>query len=133
MEVAREYVRLSRVKRDLDRQLASTKKEIEALEGTMLELIESEQLPESFRRDGASVFTREQIWASPVGGDHDALSQVLADLGLVEYLPNKVNSHSISAYIREHVNPETGEIEGIDPQLLASLKISKQTKVVVNG
>lgn len=132
MEVAHDYVLLNRKKRSLDRELAEVKKQIEEMEPVMLDLIESEQLPHSFKIDGASVFTREQLWASPLDGDHQALAQALDELGLVEYLPKTVNSHSISAYVREHLN-EDGEVEGIDPRLLDRLKITRQTKAVVTG
>lgn len=133
MDYAREYVSLTREKRDLEAQLAGVKKNLEELEPRILEMIESEQLPESFRLDGASVYTRSQIWASPAGGDHENLTRVLSELGMVEYLPSKVNSHSISAYVREHINPETGQIEGLPPELEAALKITETTKAVVNG
>ncbi len=133
MEVAKEYVKLTRRKRELDKALGHTKQAIELYESKVLELIESEQLPHSFSLDGARVFTRETLWASPVEGDHAALAEVLSELGMVEYLPRTVNSHSISAFVREHVNEETGEVEGIEPKLLDRLKITRQTKAVVNG
>lgn len=133
LEVARQYVALSRRKKELDRELASVKDKLEELESTVLDLIEQEALPSSFRLDGASIFTREQLWASPKNKDHAALAAVLREIGLVEYLPRTVNSHSISAYVREHVSEETGEVEGLDPRLLDALNISRQTKAVVNG
>lgn len=132
MDVAKRYVQLTRKKKELDREIAGVKKELEALEPEVLDLIEQEKLPSSFKLDGASVFTREDIWASPKDGDHAALALVLADIGLTEYLPRTVNSHSISAYVREHRNDE-GEIVGLDPRLEAQLKISRKVKAVVNG
>ncbi len=133
MEVARRYVSLTRQKRNLDSELRSLKESLDVVESELLELIENEQIPASFTLDGARVFTREQLWASPKDGDHGALAHVLNQLGLREYLPRTVNSHSISAYVREHIDAETGEIVGLAPELEAQLKITRQVKAVVNG
>lgn len=132
MDLARELVRKTRRKRELDAELRTLKVDISDLERKLLECMEAGELPESFKIEGGSVYTREQIWASPAGGDHARLTEVLAELGLVEYLPSTVNSHSISAYVREHIDPDSGEIVGLHPSLEGALRISREIKAVVN-
>lgn len=135
LKVADEYVRLTRRKRSLESDLRTVKAQLEDLQQRVLDLMVAGELPESFKHEGASVFTREDIWASPRDGDHQALSDVLRLMGLVEYLPKSVNSQSLSAYVREHKNDETGEFDEtlIDPRLRDVLKISKTTKAIVTG
>lgn len=134
MEVAKEHVKETRRKRDLDADLRAVNKNIERLDERLQELILAEELPVSFKCDGASVYTREQLWASAKDGDHDALTVVLRELGLREYLPRTVNSQSLSAYVRESYDYETGEFsDEIDPRLLEALNVTIKTKVVVNG
>jgi len=54
---------------------------------------------------------------------------------MVEYLPKNVNSQSLSAWVREHKNEETGEFDPdlIDPRMREVLKITVTNKAVVNG
>lgn len=134
LQVADKYVTLTRRKRSLEADLRTVKAQLEDLQQSVLDLMEAGELPEKFGHEGASVFTREDVWASPANGDHAALSEVLRQLGMVEYLPKSVNSQSLSAFVREHKN-EAGEFDPtlIDPQLLAVLKISKTTKAIVTG
>lgn len=134
MEVAKEHVAETRRKRALESDLRKANNNIEKLDERLQELIENEELPASFKCDGASVYTRDQLWASAKDGDHAALVEVLKTLGLRDYLPKTVNSQSLSAYVREDYNYETGEFsDELDTRLLEALNITIKTKVVVNG
>lgn len=134
MQVADRYVKNTRRKKQLEADLKVVKANLEDDMQAVLDLMEAGELPESFKHDGATIFTREDIWASPLDGDHDALSGALASLGLVEYLPSKVNSQSLSAYVREHKDDEGAFDETLIPETLRErLKISRTTKAVVTG
>jgi len=132
---ADKYVKLTRRKKQLDLELKTVKAELETVQQKVLDHMEEGRLPESFRHDGASVFTRAEIWASAKDGDHESLAGVLSEMGMVEYLPKNVNSQSISAWVREHRNEETGEFDEdlIDPRMREVLKITVTNKAVVNG
>ncbi len=137
MAVARELVKLTRAKRALEANIKAIAKEIETVQAQVLDLIADGHLPAKFGEDGASVFTREDCWASAKDGDHGRLTALLTELGLVEYLPSTVNSQKISAYVREfrdeHGQVKVGGEDGLDPRLAEALQITITPKVIVNG
>lgn len=129
MELAAELVNKTREKRDLDARLDAVKKEIAGLEARILDAMEAGDLPMSFKLGRSTVFYRSDVRAS--AKDHAQLTEVLKSLGLTEYLPKTVNSNSISAYVREHINDE-GEIVDLDPALRDALNITEQHKAIVH-
>lgn len=102
MQVAREFQEKCRELKDAEAEVARIKEDIKPLHAQMLDLIENEKLPQSFRGPlGGNIHQSSQLWASPKDGNHARLAEVLESLGLTEYLPKTVNSQSISAYVRE--------------------------------
>lgn len=132
MEIAEAFRIASKRVKDAKMELKDANVELGKLESVMLDLIENEKLPASFSHNGASIYTREEIWASAKDKDHAAVVAVLESLGLVEYLPQTVNSQSLSGYIREFKD-ESGELVGIPEELLAVLKITKKPRVIAAG
>jgi hypothetical protein len=105
------------------------------LEEQVLNLIEDEQLPPSFRgKLGSSIYTRGEIWASPLEGNHARLTEVLRGLGTgwEHLLPTNVNSQTLSGIVRGAYNEDTDSFD-LPPDLLTVLKITKKTRVVSNG
>lgn len=133
MEVAEAFRKASKRLKDAKKELKEAAAEVSSLEGRMLDLMEAGKLPESFRHNGASIYTREEIWASPADGNHQAVVEVLESLDLHEYLPSNVNSQSISAYVRGFRNEETGELEGLPTELEAVLKITRKSRCIASG
>lgn len=143
MELATAWVEKKRQIKALDAQAADLKAEVGIIETLLLEFIEKGEFPSKSRVNGATVYLKSQVWAGPDEGDHESLTNVLSDLGLVEYLPSKVNTQSLSAFVREHLDPdETLELserlaspnpKPLDPKLLAALKITDRISVGVNG
>lgn len=132
MEVAEAFRVASKRVKDAKKELKDASTDAAKLEQRMLDLIENGKLPASFAHNGASIYTREEIWASPLDGNHERLTGVLESLGLMEYLPRTVNSQSISGYIREFKNDE-GELVGIPEELAAVLNITKKSRCIAAG
>lgn len=146
MAKARDLVVLQRRKKALDAQLGDVETRIKQLKTEMQTLIEDDQFPDKARVDGASVFLWRQIWAGPAGGDHDRLTAVLGELGLHEYQPTKVNTQSLSAYVREALADaplfsDDGSILTLEERarlvlpasLVAALSLTEKRDVRVNG
>lgn len=133
MQVAEAFQAASRKVKLLTADLKEARSEMARLEGRMLGLVEEGKLPESFRLNGSPIYTREEIWASPADGNHEAVAAVLLSLGLVEYLPRTVNSQSISGYIREFKDEKTGELIGVPEELQAVLNITKKPRCIAAG
>lgn len=133
MEVAEAFQQATKREKQAKAELADATAELRKLEQKMIELIVDGKLPESFKLNGKPIYTREEIWASPKGKDHKALAKVLKDLGLVEFLPQTVNSQTISGYVREFKDKETGELVGIPEELLAVLNITRKSRCIASG
>lgn len=140
MEVAARYYEADALVKLAKRELAAAERVLKPLQEQMLQLIENGKLPASFKHAQGSIYTQTQLWASPKDGDHKRLSDVLESLGLVEYLPQTVNSQSISGFVREFRN-ELGEVvvqdedhpEGLPKELADVLNISERTTVKASG
>lgn len=135
MEVAALFERRSAQKKRLKALSDKVQAECTRLEAVVLDLIIDGLLPASFKgKMGASIYTREEVWASPAGGDHEALTEVLESLGpfYAHLLPSNVNSQSLSSIVRKSYNEETGEFD-LPPALIKALKITKKQRVVANG
>lgn len=132
MEIADNLVTLTREKRQHETEVNRLKKEIEHAQTALLQAMEDGKIPTSFRhKSGVAVFLRTETRASAV--DHMVVAEILRELGLVELLPKTVNSQTLSAYVREHINEDTGEIEDLDPRLAEAIKITVTPKVIVNS
>lgn len=142
MEVAALFEDLNRKIKDVKKTLAKFTEQVEKTGAVLLDLIIDEKLPGSFKRpSGANIHTQSQLWASAKGGNHAHLARVLEKLGKTELLPKTVNSHSLSAYVREFVDDETGEIvvksdehpDGIPQELLDALNVNTKTTPKIVG
>jgi hypothetical protein len=135
MQVANQFERRCRQKKRLAALVKKVNAECARLEQEVMDLMEAELLPPSFRgKLGSSIYTREETWASPLDGDHAALTAVLRDLGpdYAEYLPSNVNSQSLSSLVRNSWNEETEQYD-LPPDLINVLKITRKPRVVSNG
>jgi hypothetical protein len=140
MQVSALFEDLSRQAKEVKKTLDKLTKKADKTGSLILDLIIEEKLPGSFKRpSGANIHTQSQLWAS--AKDHAHLARVLESLGKFELLPKTVNSHSLSAYVREFVDDETGEIvvqsdehpEGIPQELLDALNVNTKTVTKIVG
>lgn len=141
MDYARELVALQDELDVLEAQIKDLETRIAMRKEQVQLLIDTGDLPDSFHCNGRNIHIAHQIWASPADGDHPRLTEVLRELGLIEYLPSTVNTHSISAYVREFADPNeallieerllSADPKPLDPQLLAALKVTVKSAVRV--
>lgn len=139
METAKHFGEVTKRTKRLEAELADLDKEAKTCKAKLLSAMQEGQWPESFKLpEGGTIYLHSQVWASARDGDHDRLSEVLRELDLVEYLPSKVNSQSISAYVREHLSDdEAAELDvrlaSLDQRLRDALNITEKNDVRVLG
>lgn len=146
MDLARRRVLLQRKKKALESALDDVNEQIKACGPQLQTFVENGDFPESASVEDATVFLFRQVWASPLGGNHDHLTAVLDALDLHEYKPSKVNSQSLSAYVREELKKapvfdDEGRVLSLDqrarmvlPQsLVDALNITEKREMRVNG
>lgn len=120
IDVFHQYLSVSAQKKALEQNLDIVTQECRRLETQVI--LEFEQAGvSSLRLNDHTVYLQRQVWASPKDGDHDRLATVLRLNGLDALIQQKINSHSISAYVREM---ETNE-QALPQALVDALKISE--------
>lgn len=146
MQVAALFEDLSRAADKLKKALEKLGDQLEKTNELLLDLIIEEKLPSSFKRpSGANIHTQSQLWASAKGRNHAAVASVLRELAVDDeryaaLLPKTVNSHSLSAYVREHLD-ENGEVvvqsdehpDGIPQALLDVLNVKTVSTAKITG
>ena len=138
MGVSHQLVEMTRQMNRLDTASVILLDRVKKCKQMLMDAMEVGAFPTNARIDGATVYHSSQVWASPLDGDHDALTHVLSELGLYEYVPHTVNSQSLSAYVREHLDEdETKDLEErlatLDPRLRSALKITDKQQIKVTG
>lgn len=149
MAAAKRLRDIAREAKALNAALGSLDEEAKRLKQVVDDGMTNELLSESFKvPGGGGIHLERMLWAGPADKDHAALTAVLDELGLDEYKPSKVNSQSLSAFIREHLDPariRDGRVltieerllsedpKPLDPKLLAALKVSEKRTVKVTG
>ena len=137
LEAAKRLVELYREKKDLAADAKKVQAEINRIsmgdDSELVLAIFADDFQESSRVDGASVFLWRQIWASPAKdddgeADHARLTAVLDGLGLDHLRPDKVNTQSLSAYVREQI--EDAPIFNDDGE---ALTLEQRARAVLDG
>ena len=101
IQTIKRYARLERDKRDLENKLKQTKAQIETLRESVLAWFQDHGVT-SQAIDGMTLYIRRELWAGREEGiDNDAAIAALQAAGLGEYAGPRINTQSLSAYLRE--------------------------------
>jgi len=120
---------------DLDRQRKKLEGEVKALKSQLEKLmpkVEEELLQagvDSIKIDNGTVTTRKTLWAKPKNGDYPLACAALKQAGLGDFVAERFNTQTLSAYVRELVN----EGEPLPEPLQEAIEVSEVIKVVTRG
>lgn len=99
--------------RDKKKQLENEVKEINTeIEKTEQELVQQmlEEEMQNFSRGGILFYLNTKTFASPVQEQKQKLFQILKDEGYGDLVYETVNSNSLSAFIKEQIEQNEGEL-----------------------
>lgn len=123
MDKLARFVEIEKEIRDLKARLDTLTNERSELEEVLLRQFEESGV-NSMRINGMTVYPMRQLWAGARDGDYERACQALRDAGLSDYVHERFNVQSLSAYVREQaktlLGPEAGpdEIIGVLPEPL---------------
>lgn len=123
-----EYIRLTYEIGCLEGDVVKLKARKSLLESDLLEQFQADGINQVKAADG-TVFLHRQLWASAAGGNHTALNLALRSNGLEALVEEKVNSHRLSAYVRE----EEKEGRELPASLKAAIKVSEVFQIRVRS
>lgn len=128
-------------KAQLEAELKRLNEEISGLEGVLLEDVFEEGIDKMTVTAGEdengfpikrTVYLERKVWAGH-NGDAEELNEALKQAGLNEYVQEKVNANSLSAFVREYdpeKNLKPDDIRAKLPEPLRDvIKISEQFKL----
>ena len=126
MTQVQEYAALVARKRELEAELRAIQDRLNEMEpGLVEQLIEAGV--QHVRVGGQTVYLQQEIWASPVDGDYDALCDALERAGLGDMVVRRVHHHTLSAWVRELRKAD----EEIPEEVRPYLKISETYRLRV--
>lgn len=101
--LAKEFVHLDTMIKDLDRSLKDAKKKREELGKKIMDQMVDEEI-NRISLNGKTLYIKRTIWAKYPNRE-DAI-QALKDAGLDEYVKENFNNMQLSAFLREKVEAE---------------------------
>ena len=122
-DAVKEWLRVERIKRDLDTELKKTRTELVSLEAQALEYLGEEGIT-SLRINGSTVYLSTSTYAS-LNDDKAAAMNALKAAGVGDLVRESVNASSLAAWARELRETE----EGIPAVLEPHVKVSEVTKL----
>lgn len=125
MELAKQFTDLAKTKKDLEVMLGDIKRKLEVIEPVLLQAIEEDRFPQSSRVNGMTVYLKREVWASPKDGDYEKACEALRAANLGEYVHERFNTNSVSAYVRDLER----EGEPLPPILQDALNVTEKFKV----
>ncbi len=129
-ELVGRAIELRRENRDLKEKMEANTAELQRMDPVIVEQFAKRQITSQKRTTGETIRIEESVYASLVrdeDGEHNGAHQALREEGLEWLVKDKVESNSLSAWVREQRKLETEIPEG----LLPFLKVSKVYRVKV--
>ena len=129
-EMVERAIVLHREIRDMETQVKQHRAELQRLDPVIIEHFAAAQLQQQKMKTGETVYLEKSTYTSLVAdanGNHNAAHQALIDYGPQWLVKDKVDSSSLSAWVREQ---RRDEIE-IHEDLIPFLKISDVYRVKV--
>lgn len=90
-------------KGELTDQLKDVNSKIEELNETMVEIMINEEMP-SFKRSGRTFFLNTRTFASPKGGQREAMHNWLKENGFADLIKETVHSSTLSSFAKEYID-----------------------------
>lgn len=121
------FAELSARKRELQEELKQTNTELGVLEEQLLPQFENAGV-QNMRINGMTVFIHRQIWAGAEDGDTERAVDALKAAGLTDYVAEKFNTNSLSAWVREQVAVADTEdlYDALPPEFRGSISVAER-------
>jgi len=125
MEKLKTYAKLLKQKNELEAELKSVKGKMSDIEDDILDYF-AENGVDQIRVDGVTLYPRSQLWAS---AKTETEMKILAEHGHQDLVEEKVNTHRLSALIREMLQETENKTLEELPEWTEILSISERFKV----
>lgn len=123
-DLVNEFIELDEQRKGKEGEVDKIKERIAALEPQILERFENAGMQSMKSKMGQTIYIRRELWSGAVEGAEVLLLEVLKSIGLGDMVKEKVNTQTLSAYVRE-VEKNVFNGSAVDPTEL--IKVLPET------
>lgn len=123
----RQFVQWEKERDDLESRLKTVKESISQIEDNLLKEFEKDGISKA-TVDGLTIYIQRKLWASAKDGNYEATCAALRECGMAQYVQERFNTNSISAYVREAEKNGIEVPKALQDTLTVSEKFSLNTR-----
>jgi len=100
-DLVNQFIELDEKRKKMEGDVDKLKEELQKLEPQIMERFENAGMQSMKSKSGVVVYIRRDLWAGAAEGADALLLEALKTVGLGDMVKEKVNTQTLSAYIRE--------------------------------
>ena len=125
-DLVNRFIELEEMRKSREGEIDEIKKEVAELEPQIMERFENAGMQSMKSKQGTVIYIRRDLWSGAKEGAEVLLLEALKAVGLGDMVKEKVNTQTLSAYVREQEKDQFGanvsakpeEIIGVLPEPL---------------
>ena len=130
-DLVNQFIELDDKRKRLEGDVDAIKEELKVLEPQIMDRFENAGMQSMRSKSGVTLYIRREVWAGAAEGAEVLLLETLKSCGLGDMVKEKVNTQTLSAYVRE-VEKDTFNGASVTPEkLVQALPPALQTAVAV--
>lgn len=115
-DLVNRFIELEEMRKSREGEIDEIKKEVAELEPQIMERFENAGMQSMKSKQGTVIYVRRDLWAGAKEGADVLLLEALKSVGLGDMVKEKVNTQTLSAYIREQEKEQFGANVAAKPE-----------------
>jgi hypothetical protein len=115
-DLVNRFIELEEMRKSREGEIDEIKKEVAELEPQIMERFENAGMQSMKSKQGTVIYIRRDLWAGAKEGAEVLLLEALKSVGLGDMVKEKVNTQTLSAYIREQEKDQFGANVSAKPE-----------------
>jgi len=120
-DLVNEFIELDTLRKSAESEAEKIKERMAELEPQIMERFENAGMQSMKSKQGQVIYIRRQLWAGAKNGADVLLLEALKSVGLGDMVKEKVNTQTLSAYIREQEEEQFGKNVKASPDDIISV------------
>lgn len=130
-DLVNQFIELDEKRKKLEGDVDAIKEELKIIEPQIMERFENAGMQSMKSKSGVVIYVRRDLWAGAAEGADALLPEVLKTVGLGDMVKERVNTQTLSAYIREAEREHFGGVATEIPKLITVLPEPLQGAVAI--
>ena len=100
-DLVNEFIELDEQRKGKEGEVEKIKERMAELEPEIMKRFENAGMQSMKSKQGSTIYIRRELWSSAAEGSEVLLLEVLKSIGMGDLVKEKVNTQTLSAYVRE--------------------------------